>query len=170
MRRIDIVLVATLIVTAAGPARAEESGGCAKFKWSVAREQAAFAAPDLPSVETGQSLPGVTNAAIVKLKPQAEVAFERKPGRKPKVETPFAAVLKLAPLTAAGTYEVTLSEEAWIDVLQDGREVRSAGFSGQTACPAVRKSVKFPLQAGAATVQISGVPSGSIKIDILPVE
>ncbi|HEX4766434.1 MAG TPA: hypothetical protein VH414_09170 [Lichenihabitans sp.] len=169
MRRLGFVLFAA-VVASPGLAHAEEAGGCAKFKWSIAREQAAFASPDLPSVESGQSLPGVMNAAIVRLKPQAEVAFEHEPARKPKVKTPFAAVLKLAPLAAPGTYEITLSEEAWIDVLQGGKEIRSRGFSGQADCPGVRKSVKFPLQAGDATVQISGVRSDSIRVDVLPVE
>ncbi len=169
MRRLGLALFAVAVASSC-PAWAQDASGCAKFKWSVAREQTAFAAPDLPNVESGQSLPGVVSAAIVKLQPQAEVRFDRPPARKPKAATPFAAVLKLAPLAAPGTYQITLSDEAWIDVLQVGKEVRSAGFSGQPDCPGVRKSVKFPLQAGEITVQISGVRTDSIKVDVLPVE
>ena len=170
MRRLDVFLFAAAVITGTGSARAEDAGGCARFKWSVAREQAAFASPGLASVESGQSLPGAMNAAVVKLQPQAEVKFDRPPARKPKTAAPFAAVLRLAPLAAPGTYEMTLSEDAWIDVLQDGKEVRSKGFSGRPDCPGVRKSVKFPLQAGEVTVQISDVPSDSIRIDVLPAE
>ena len=106
----------------------------------------------------------------VNLEPQASVTFAKAPGRKPKADPAFAAVLTLPALAAAGRYQVTLSDEAWIDVLQNGKEVRSSGFSAQGDCPGVHKSVRFALQPGPATVQISGAAVDAIKIDVLPVE
>ena len=149
-------------------ALADDAADCSKFKWSVAREQAAFAAPNLPSVGSGQSLP--ETGAMVSLRPQAEVTFVEPPARKPKVDPAYAAVLTLPPVAKAGTFQVTLSEEAWIDLLQDGKDIRSSGFSGQPDCAGVRKSVKFAMQPGAATVQISGASVQAIKVDILPAE
>ena len=152
-----------------GPALAQDTGGCAKFKWSIAREQSAFATPGLQAVEPGQPLPGIMDPASVRLQPVPGVAFLQPPGHKPRDGT-FGAVLKLPPIAVAGTYQVTLSDEAWIDMLQGGHEVRSSSFSGQPDCPGIRKSVRFPLQQGDATMQISGSAASSIKVDFLPAE
>ncbi len=152
-----------------GPALAQDTGGCAKFKWSIAREQSAFATPGLQAVEPGQPLPGIMDPASVRLQPVPGVAFLQPPGHKPRDGT-FGAVLKLPPIAVAGTYQVTLSDEAWIDMLQGGHEVRSSSFSGQPDCPGIRKSVRFPLQQGEATMQISGSAASSIKVDLLPAE
>ena len=151
-------------------ASAEDSPACAKFKWSVARERSAFAAPELPVVASGQSLPGVAAAASLKLQPQTGVTFVKTPGRKPKIDPAFAGVFALAPIAAAGRYQVTLSNEAWIDVLQNGKEVRSSGVSDQPDCPEVRKSVRFPLQPGPITLQISGSAVDTLKLDVFPTE
>ena len=148
-------------------ARAEDAAGCGKFKWSIAREQAALSAPGLPAIASGEALPA-TGASVV-LQPQPKITFEAPPARKPKVDPAYAAVLRLPPVVA-GTYEVTVSDEAWIDVRQDGKDIRSSGFSGQPDCPGVRKSVKFDLQAGPATVQISGASVQAIKVDVLAAE
>ena len=94
-------------------------------------------------------------------------------GRPPPPPGPpgsFGAVVKLPPIAVAGTYQVTLSDDAWIDMLQGGREVRSAAFSGAKDCPGIRKSVRFPLQVGDATVQISGSASDSVKMELLPAD
>lgn len=151
-------------------ASAQDASGCTKFKWSIERERTAFAAPDLATVPTGQSLPPGGKAVALKLAPQDGVAFEKPPGKAAKVNPAFAAVLPMPTVASAGTYQVTLSDEAWIDVVQNGREVRSTAFSGQPNCPGVRKSVRFPLQAGPATIQISGAATDSLKLDVLPAE
>ena len=165
-----ILAVAATLFLAPAPGQAQGTSACAGFKWSIAREQSAFAAPDLPVVDAGESLSGIGHAATVMLKPQKETSFIKPPGRKPKVDPAFAAVLNLAPVVSAGRYQVTLSDEAWIDVLQNGKEVRSSGFSGQPDCPGVRKSVRFALQPGPAMLQVSGSAADSIKIDVLPAE
>ena len=57
-----------------------------------------------------------------------------------------------------------------VELLQGGHEGRSSSFSGQPDCPGIRKSVRFPLQQGEATMQISGSAASSIKVDLLPAE
>lgn len=151
-------------------AAAQDASGCAKFKWPVERERTAFATPGLPEIASGGTLPGIMDPVVVSLKPQGEVTFEQTPGSRRKIDGAHAAVLKMAPVAVAGTYQITLSDEGWIDVLQNGKQVRSAGFTGERGCPGVRRSVKFPLQPGAVTVQISGVATSSIKVDVLPVQ
>jgi hypothetical protein len=78
--------------------------------------------------------------------------------------------LKISGLPKAGLYEITLSDEAWIDVVQGGASVKSSDFSGQKNCPGVRKSVRFPLAAGAATVEISNAASAAIQVAIAPAQ
>ena len=167
MSRVLLALVGALGVSAAS---AEDAGGCAKFKWSIARERAAFAAADLPSLAPGQTLPALPGAALLKLSPQSGVTFVRPPGKPPKASPAFAAVLPTIPVATAGTYQVTLSDEAWVDVVQNGREIRSSGFSGQPDCPGVRKSVRFSLGAAPITLQISGAARDDIKVEIAPAE
>lgn len=152
-----------------GPALAEDASGCAAFKWSVARERSAFATPGLEAIDQGKPLPGIMDPVVATLKPVGDVTFSKPPGRKPAGDT-FGGVFKLPPLAVGGNYQLTLSDDAWIDVLQGGREVRSSAASTVTSCPGIRKSVRFPLATGDATVQISGAKANSVKIDFLPVE
>jgi hypothetical protein len=152
-----------------GSAWAQDAGGCAKFKWSIAREQSAFATAGLQAVAPGKPLPRIMDPAVVRLQPVAEVAFVQPPGHKPRDGT-FGGVFKLPPIAVAGTYQLTLSDDAWIDMLQGGHEVRSSAVSGVKDCPGIRKSVRFALQTGDASVQISGSPSDSMKVELLPAE
>jgi hypothetical protein len=61
---------------------------------------------------------------------------------------------------------VTLSEEAWIDVVQDGRYARSVGSSRRSDCPGLRKSVRFQLGAAPFVLQLSGADSDSVAVAI----
>ena len=45
----------------------------------------------------------------------------------------YAGVVTL-PQLAAGVYQITLSQEAWIDVATNGALVKSSDFSGQKDC------------------------------------
>jgi hypothetical protein len=46
--------------------------------------------------------------------------------------------------------------------------VKSSDFSGQHDCPAVRKSVRFQLEAGAATLEISNAQAAVLNLAIEP--
>lgn len=163
-----ILAALALLAGGASAALAEDANGCDKFKWSVARERSAFATPSLQTIEPGKPLPGIMDPAVVSLKPVVEAAFVRPPGHKPKDGT-FGAVLKAPPIAVAGTYQITLSDDAWIDVIQDGREVRSSAVSAAPGCP-VRKSVRFVLRPGDATLEISGSAANSVKVELLPAD
>ena len=79
-------------------------------------------------------------------------------------------MLKTPPLAVGGSYQITTSDDVWIDVIQDGRELRPKAVTGAPACPNVRKSVRFDFAAGEATVEISGAAASSVKVDFLPPE
>jgi hypothetical protein len=69
-----------------------------------------------------------------------------------------------------GTYQVTLSDEAWIDMVQGGAFVASTDHSGAKECPGVRKLVRFNLAAGPLVVETSQASVTTLKIAIRPVE
>ena len=143
------------LIAAAAPASAD----CNAFKWSLARDREALAA--------AKSLAGdavVGQGYEVALTPG--LALPVKPEREPRAGTSAAVVV--VPKLDAGLYQTTLSEEAWIDVAQAGALVKSSDFSGMKDCPGVRKSVRFPLGAGAATLEISNASGASIKVAIEP--
>jgi hypothetical protein len=155
-----------LVVSFASAAWSQDTSGCDKFKWSVARERAWFAAGAKP-VAAGADLPLAEQGYAVALVPDESAGFALPPERALKPGT-FGGVLKIAALPKAGLYEITLSDEAWVDVVQNGASVKSSDYSGQKNCPGVRKSVRFTLAAGAATVQISNAASASIQVAIAP--
>jgi len=159
---------ALLILTAAiGIARADDASGCEKFKWSIAHERAWFAANPKP-VAAGADVASGDGAYAVALVAGDAAVFPVSPERPPKVGT-FGGVVKTN-IPKAGLYQVTLSDEAWIDVVQNGARVKSSDFSGQKACPGVRKSVRFDLAAGPATLQISNAENAKINLAIAPGE
>ena len=99
----------------------------------------------------------------------ASVAFVLPPERAPKPGT-FGAALKLDRVDKPGGYQITLSDEAWLDVVQAGARVKSTGFSGQKDCPGVRKSVRFDLQAGPATIQVSNAGTNALNLALEPAQ
>jgi hypothetical protein len=67
-------------------------------------------------------------------------------------------------LAKAGIYQITLSDDAWIDVIQNGRYARSVGSTGRSDCPGVRKSVRLDLDASPVVLQVSGVAPETIAL------
>jgi hypothetical protein len=79
-------------------------------------------------------------------------------------------MLRLPAIDRVGIYQVTLSEEAWIDMVQDGRYARSVGSSGRSDCIGIKKSVRIELNSAPVVFQLSGVASESIIVSISAVE
>jgi hypothetical protein len=146
-------------------ALAAEPSGCDKFKWPLAREQAALAAADAKSPESGAAF-ALDAASHLSLAPFAEAKLDMPPERAPKVSPSYAGAVKVAAPATAGTFKVSISDEGWIDVIQDGRLLKPVAFSGATDCPALRKSVKFSLSAAPLTIQVSNVKTPAISLMI----
>lgn len=154
-----------LPILSAAPAVAQEFPACERFAWSVQRELAAFAEPGLPVLAPGASLPAGTMAVSLRLRPAAEANFPVPPERAPKPDT-FGGFVT-APAVPGGVYQVTVSGEAWIDVSQGGRtSLKSLGQSGQKGCPSVRKSLRFRLEPGPVTIQLSGAPVDQVAVGL----
>ncbi|MBZ9743013.1 MULTISPECIES: hypothetical protein [unclassified Mesorhizobium] len=162
MKNVAVTLFAILTSTSFAMA---EDAGCEAFKWPVTREQALFAAA--PSAPSGAAL-AVGAAADLALVPIDKAGFAVPPERAP-AEGTFGAVASVA-VPPDGAIQISLSGEAWIDVIQDGKAVKSSGYSGVKTCPGIRKSVRFKLASGEATVQFSGAKKESLKVAVLAPE
>jgi hypothetical protein len=158
MKTSRLGFAAAALIALHPPAFAED--GCGRFAWSLAREQALFAVADKPAVKAGDTLPAIPKGAFVlTLQNGADAAFAIPPERKPKSEHWFGGMLHLPAPGKSGIVQVTLSDEAWIDIVQDGRYARSLGSTGRSDCPGLRKSVRFELGAAPFVLQLSGVAS-----------
>jgi hypothetical protein len=148
-------------------ALAQEPVGCDKFKWPLDKERATLTGSDLPKLASGSRVKWpLPFATIVTLLPFADAKLSLPPERAPKPNNSFAGFIELAAPTRSGTYKITLSAAGWIDVLQDGKRLKSIAATGATGCDGVRKSVKFELAAAPFTVQFSGIDASSIGVAI----
>jgi hypothetical protein len=163
MRR--LILAVPFALAAMAGAHAEDASGCSKFKWSVERERSWIAAGPAPAAATADIALG-EKAYRVSLAAGDAVKFVAPPERAPKPGT-RAAVLNFT-VAKAGAYDFGLSSEGWIDVVQNGATVKSSDFSGVKDCPGLRKSVRFPLVAGEATLQLSNVEAETIDVALAP--
>jgi hypothetical protein len=174
MRSIDvsIVVLAALLVSASVPVgAAQEVAGCDKFAWPLTKERAWFAAADKVTVTAGGTLAVVPRGAfVVRLQPGGRASFALPPERQPKSSGWFGGAVSLPAVARSGIYQVTLSDEAWIDVVQDGRYARSVGSSGRHDCPGMRKSVRLELEATRFVLQLSGAASDAITVAVSPSE
>jgi hypothetical protein len=90
------------------------------------------------------------------------------PERAPKKAESFGGVVTILAPTHTGTYQVTLADEAWIDVVQNGQRVASSAFTGKAGCEGVRKSVRLEIATGPVVIQISGANADRIAIAAAP--
>ncbi|MDX8438659.1 hypothetical protein [Mesorhizobium australafricanum] len=162
MKKVAVSLFAILAGTSFAMAG---DAGCDAFKWTVAREQALF--PAAPAAQSGAALT-VGQAVDFSLGAVDTISFEVPPEHAPAAGT-FGATASVT-VPPEGELQFSLSDEAWIDVVQDGQAVKSAAFSGVRTCPGIRKSVRFKLTAGPATVQLSGAKKADLKLAVLAPE
>ena len=164
-------LIAASSFTAARTASALDIAACDQFAWPVTREQALFASKDLQHVASGTTLDSIPDRGVaLELQPHDTAHYVLPPSREPKIANSFGGLVVVSNISKAGSYQVTASAEAWIDVIQDGKSLASTAHSGKRDCPDVRKSVRFNLQTGAVTIQVSGVKSKLVKLAVLPAD
>jgi hypothetical protein len=150
-----------------GCAAAAEPSGCDKFKWPIAHEQAALAAPAAGPLAPGATLPADVGARL-KLVPFAEAKLALAPERPPKFSPSYAGAFGLDAPAAPAVYKVTLSAGGWIDVVQGGKFLKPIDFSGALDCANARKSVKFRLAAEPTTLQLTGLGDPDLSIIVSP--
>lgn len=164
--RAPLILALTLL--AATSAGAAEPSGCDKFKWPIERDRAALTAPDRAALASGGALTAASGKAVtLGLKPLGEANLPSPPERK-QADDSFGGFVSVAAPAQAGSYTISLSAAAWVDVTQDGKNLKPAAFSGATDCDGIRKTMKFDLAAKPLTLQISGVKADKIDLLVQP--
>jgi hypothetical protein len=159
-----LATVAVVLALAGPPARAEEAKtGCDAFEWPIDQELSWFSAAGMRKVASGEAVEpgGAFELALSKLD-AAKLSLP--PEKAPKEDAPFAGLVTIAEIREPGVYQVTLSDRGWIDMIKDGKYVPSAGNTMGRDCKGARKSVRFNLAAGTHTLQVSGVPAGTILV------
>jgi hypothetical protein len=160
-----------LIIILATPALAADEAACEKFAWPLVRERTWFAAPDKPSISVGAQVSGVPKTAFVlRLASDTKASFAMPPEQKPKAETWFGGMVTFPSPDKPGLHQITLSEEAWIDVVQDGRYLQALAHTGRRDCSSVRKSVRFDVSQAPFVVQLSGAASDTVTLAVAPAE
>jgi hypothetical protein len=167
-----LIGAAVLLLVLASPAAATDTAACGKFKWPLTTEKSWFdAASDLKAYASGATVGELADGALtVATKPMAGIAFALPPEGKPKPDKIVGALLTFAQVTKPGRYQVTLSDEAWIDVVQGGVYRPSGEFTGVHGCPGLRKSVRFEYGAGPLTLQLSSAATAVIKVAIRKID
>jgi hypothetical protein len=164
-------LPVALLLLASVPAwAAEEPSGCDRFNWPIDRERAALTAPDRAKLASGSEQAALPARGIVlALVAPGDARLPMPPERAPREGTSAGFVsFKAAP--KAGLYTVSLSANAWIDIVQDGHLLKPVAFSGARDCDGIRKTMKYELAASPFVLQVSGTKENSISIAILPRE
>ncbi len=169
--RINGTVATVLLFALAAPAlAAEEPSGCDKFKWPIEHERAALTAPGRTKLASGNELAAIPSGGLtLTLVALRDAKLPRPPQRAPKAGT-FAGFTRFKNPPKAGTYTISLSAGAWIDVIQDGHLLKPKAFSGATDCEGIRKTMKYELAASPLLLQVSGAREVSISIAILPSE
>ncbi|HJW42400.1 MAG TPA: hypothetical protein VJ476_14380, partial [Rhizomicrobium sp.] len=140
-----------LALIAATPALADPP---CKLGWNLDSERSLLQGRR-PRVDSGTLFDAVPGTAItLNLKPGAVLPHASAKPADPAKSAGFVTVR--AP--RAGDYYVSLSGEAWIDVVQGNALVASTAHTGDPDCPGLRKSVRFTLSASPLTVEISNAP------------
>jgi hypothetical protein len=150
------------------PAMAEEPVACDKFKWPVDKEIVALRAPNLEEVTSSELLSTVPFAGTVLLVPLNSVSLPKEPERSPKNDT-FSGYLRTSGIMP-GMYSISLSDAAWVDVVEHDRFLKAKAHSGVQGCRGIRKVLRFELRGDPLIIQISGASIPRLNFAILPAE
>jgi hypothetical protein len=170
MLRLDrrALAVPFLFMSLSLPALADEPKGCDGFKWPLQTEASLLQSATKPVVLSGTTAVIDGKAFTLQLLDAGSAGLPKPPERAPRATPSMAGFAGFGPPAAAGSYQITLSAAAWIDIVQGGKYVKPSAFSGATDCPGVRKSIRVDLAASPFTLQISGLKDPSIGIVITP--
>jgi hypothetical protein len=155
MRTIAAALI--LLLPLAGGAQTQTQTGCPTGWSGSAALTSATASAEYSSARL---TPG--QASTVTLHPISEVRFAAPPARRGDASG-YGGMMEIE-VREAGTYQVSLSAGAWIDMLKDGTAMASTVHGHETGCADLRKMVSFPLTQGLHVSQLSGNREAAIKL------
>ncbi|MEP9365938.1 hypothetical protein [Xanthobacter sp. VNH20] len=152
----------------APPVRAAEGQGCSGGAWPLEQAKSALDAAHI-QVANGGQLPAAESAFVVELVPLSQAKLPYPPARLPPEKANFAGFLLLPAPAVAGRIDVSLSDAGWVDLVQDGKTLPAAAFTGVKGCPGLRKSVRFEVTRRPLVLQVSGVSVDRLKVVVAPV-
>jgi len=150
-------LAISLFISLAMAGMAEAQPACPAASASTVEIRAATASPEL---EPARLL--LEQTATVALQPVNEVRFAAPPQKRADASS-YGGMLTVD-VREAGTYQVSLSAGAWVDVLKDGAALASTAHDHGAECSGLRKMVSFALQPGRHVIQISGNKEDTIQV------
>lgn len=140
------------------------ASGCDSFAWPIARERAWFDDAKLARRASGARLSRIDRAVDLSLRPTSKIRFFMAPEHAPGAHS-FSGEVTFFGVPRPATYQVTLSDEAWIDVFENGVRLKPTSATGAKTCAGVRKSVRFRLAPGdLVLIQLSDATKDSIKV------
>ncbi|MGA0533213.1 hypothetical protein [Hansschlegelia sp. KR7-227] len=154
-------ILALTLCLFAGPSPAAE-GGCESFAWPIETDAALLAAA--ARVDSGAVIDVTAPTGVRVLMVDAGAAGYVIPPSKPPAPGAPGGVLRFEAL--AGVYQITVSDRVWLEVVQDGVLLEPMAHSGAPDCDGARKSMRFDLVGGPATLQFSGSPSRTVAVAI----
>lgn len=160
MRAVLIACVLPLLA-ASLPAAARDDD-CGRVPSTVGRESDLFA-NFVPTLDSAFSLPREGVFAL-RLRPVAEVIYAVVPERGSDGGNGGIVTLENIP---AGRYRIDMSEEAWIDAVQENVRLPLLGLKRVTDCPGTRQSVQVEVKSQPLTLQFGGASAGSVKVAVL---
>lgn len=163
MREKFAVLLLTLLAWAA-PAAAQPDG-CLQYSWSYGREIDLFADGYLPTIDSASSLPKEGVFAL-RLKATSDIMYPVPPDR--GRDSGYGGYVTLESIPA-GRYHIVLSEDAWVDAVEEHARLPVRDSGKIDNCPSVRQSVQFEVTGQPLTIQISGAPVDHLSIAVVRV-
>src|SRR3954470_15364304 len=155
-------LIAGLLALLVAAGAAAQEPNCRNFSWSVGRTIDLFDEP-LPTVQSNQSLPKEGVFAI-ELRPVADVIYPTTPER--GSDGSWGGVITIENLPA-GRYQIALSEDAWVEAIQDNKRLAIQASSRLRECRGVRRSVDVDVQGDPLTLQIGGAGVHRLNVAVV---
>jgi hypothetical protein len=159
--RLARLIAGLLPLLAATEAAAQDN--CRNFSWSIGRTIDLFDEP-LPAVQTNQSLPKEGVFAL-ELRPTPDVIYPTTPER--GSDGSWGGVITIENL-AAGRYQIALSEEAWVEAIQENKRLATRA-SARVECRGVRRSIDVEVQGEPLTLQLGGASVRRLNIAVVRV-
>jgi hypothetical protein len=165
MRAVPLAGLFASVFSLAGAAEVAAQGEtCRNFSWSIGRSIDLFDEP-LPAVESGQALPKEGAFALI-LKPVADVLYFVPPDRSSDGGQGGVVTIESLP---PGRYQIALSQEGWVDAIQDNRRLPELASSRTHECPGVVHSIDVEVKSEALTLQIGGSHARRVNIAVVRV-
>jgi hypothetical protein len=133
----------------------EAAAACEQSAWPLSLERNLLRQAVGVTLYAPVSLENVPEHGFILRLQHSSVAEFALPPRQPTTADGFAGRGQFEAPIRPGTVQVTLSDEAWVDVVQEGRYVEPLAMIAPADCPGVARSIRFVLGAKPFVLQVS---------------